>query len=88
MPLDRQVKVARNDPVTCTSRYSLIAHVPFKTAQAVSDTMIAPPRSPASRVRTLSTDRGKQLAQYERIAAALDADVCLIVMTAAAAPAS
>jgi IS30 family transposase len=57
-----------------TSRYSLIAHVPFKTAQAVSDTMIALLRPFASCVHTLTTDNGKEFAQHERIASALDAD--------------
>jgi IS30 family transposase len=57
-----------------TSRYSLIAHVPFKTAQAVSDTTIALLRPFASCARTLATDNGKEFAQHERIASALDAD--------------
>ena len=57
-----------------TSRYSLIAHVPFKTAQAVSDAMIALLRPFASCVHTLTTDNGKEFAQHERIASTLDAD--------------
>src|SRR5665647_2601315 len=57
-----------------TSRYSLIAHVPFKTAKAVSDTMITLLRPFASCAHTLTTDNGKEFAQHERIASALDAD--------------
>ena len=56
-----------------TSRYSLIAHVPFKTAQAVSDTMISLLTPFAASVHTLTTDNGKEFAQHERIATALDA---------------
>jgi IS30 family transposase len=57
-----------------TSRYSLIAHVPFKTAQAVSDAMIDLLKPFADCVHTLTTDNGKEFAQHERIASALDAD--------------
>ncbi|GEM_PF-2117824 len=57
-----------------TSRYSSIAHVPFKTAQAVSDTMIFLLKPFAPCVHTLTTDNGKEFAQHERIASALDAD--------------
>ena len=57
-----------------TSRYSLIAHVPFKTAQAVSDTMISLLTPFAACVHTLTTDNGKEFAQHERIAEELDAD--------------
>jgi len=57
-----------------TSRYSLIAHVPFKTAQAVSDTMISLLRPFSCCVHILNTDDGKEFAQHERIASALDAD--------------
>jgi IS30 family transposase len=57
-----------------TSRYSLIAHVPFKTAQAVSDTMISMLTPFAASVHTLTTDNGKEFAQHERIATELDAD--------------
>ena len=56
------------------SRYCLIAHVPFKTAQAVSDTMISVLRPFAACVHTLTTDNGKEFAQHERIAKKLDAD--------------
>ncbi len=54
--------------------YSLIAHVPFKTAQAVSDTMISLLTPFAASVHTLTTDNGKEFAQHERIAEELDAD--------------
>jgi IS30 family transposase len=57
-----------------TSRYALIAHVPFKTAQAVSDAMISLLTPFAARVHTLTTDNGKEFAQHERIAEELDAD--------------
>jgi IS30 family transposase len=57
-----------------TSRYSLIAHVPFKTAQAVSDTMISLLTPFAASVHTLTTDNGKEFAHHERIATELDAD--------------
>jgi IS30 family transposase len=57
-----------------TSRYSLIAHVPFKTAQAVSDSMISLLTPFATCVHTLTTDNGKEFAQHERIADTLDAD--------------
>lgn len=57
-----------------TSRYSLIAHVPFKTAQAVSDTIIAMLKPFSHCVHTLTTDNGKEFAQHERIASALNAD--------------
>jgi IS30 family transposase len=56
-----------------TSRYSLIAHVPFKTAQAVSDTMISFLRPFAPCVHTLTTDNGKEFSQHERIASTLNA---------------
>lgn len=57
-----------------TSRYALIAHVPFKTAQAVSDAMISLLTPYAACVHTLTTDNGKEFAQHERIAGKLDAD--------------
>lgn len=56
------------------SRYSLIAHVPFKTAQAVSDTMLSLSAPFAACVHTLTTYNGKEFAQHERIAKKLDAD--------------
>ena len=55
------------------SRYSLMAHVPFKTAQAVSDTMISLLTPFAACVHTLTTDNGKAFAQHERIAGKLNA---------------
>ena len=57
-----------------TSRYSMIAHVPFKTAQVVSDAMISLLTPFAACVHTLTTDNGKEFAQHERIAEKLDAD--------------
>ena len=56
------------------SRYSLIAHVPFKTAQAVSEAMISLLTPFAACVHTLTTDNGKEFAQHERIAQMLNAD--------------
>jgi IS30 family transposase len=55
------------------SRYSLIAQVPCKTAQAVSDTMISLLTPFAACVHTLTTDNGMEFAQHERIAGTLDA---------------
>jgi IS30 family transposase len=57
-----------------TSRYSLIAHVPFKTAQAVSDAMISMLKPYSMCVHTLTTDNGREFAQHERIATKLGAD--------------
>ena len=57
-----------------TSRYSLIAHVPFKTAELVSQAMIAMLKPYSMCVHTLTTDNGREFAQHERIAATLDAD--------------
>ena len=48
--------------------------VPFKTAQAVSDSMISLLTPFATCVHTLTTDNGKEFAQHERIADTLDAD--------------
>jgi IS30 family transposase len=56
------------------SRYSLIAHVPFKTAQAVSDATISLLTPFSACVHTLTTDNGKEFAQHERIARELDAN--------------
>jgi len=67
----RQALVTINER---TSRYSLIAHVPFKTAQAVSDSMISLLTPFAACVHTLTTDNGKEFTQHERIAETLDAD--------------
>jgi IS30 family transposase len=55
------------------SRYCLIAQVPCKTAQVVSDTMISLLTPFAACVHTLTTDNGKEFAQHERIAGKLDA---------------
>ena len=57
-----------------TSRYSLIAHVPNKTTQTVSDAMISLLTPFAARVHTLTTDNGKEFAQHERIAKQFGAD--------------
>ena len=57
-----------------TSRYSLIAHVPFKTAQAVSAAMISLLTPFAASVHTITTDNGREFAQHERIAKQLGAD--------------
>jgi transposase, IS30 family len=57
-----------------TSRYSLIAHVPFKTAEMVSQAMIAMLAPFSMCVHTLTTDNGREFAQHERTAATLDAD--------------
>ncbi len=55
------------------SRYCLIAHVPSKSAPAVSDTVISLLTPFAAYVHSLTTDNGKEFAQHERIAAKLDA---------------
>ncbi len=57
-----------------TSRYSLMAHVPFKTAQAVSDAIISLLTPFEAYVHTMTTDNGKEFAQHERIAKELGAD--------------
>jgi IS30 family transposase len=57
-----------------TSRYSQFAHVPFKTAQAVSDNMISMLTSFSACVLTLTTGNGREFAQHERIAKELGAD--------------
>ena len=57
-----------------TSRYSLMAHVPFKTARAVSDAMISLLTPFASDVHTITTDNGKEFAQHERVSESLSAD--------------
>jgi IS30 family transposase len=56
------------------SRYSLIAQVPFKTAKAVSDSMISLLTPFAASVLTLTTDNGREFAQHERISGSLGAD--------------
>lgn len=55
------------------SRYTLIGKVERKTAQAVSDTMIALLTPFAHCVHTLTTDNGKEFAQHERIAHSIKA---------------
>jgi IS30 family transposase len=56
------------------SRFALIAHVPFKTAKAVSAAMISLLTPFAASVHTLTTDNGKEFAHHERISESLDAD--------------
>ena len=56
------------------SRYTLIAHVPAKTTQAVSDAMISLLTPFANAVHTLTTDNGKEFAQHQRFAEQLQAD--------------
>jgi IS30 family transposase len=59
------------------SRYSLIAHVlPFKTAELVSEALIALLKTFSMCVHTLTTDNGREFAQHERIAAMLESDFC------------
>ena len=67
----KQALVTINERV---SRYSIIFHVPFKTAQAVGDALITLLKPFAHCVHTLTTDNGKEFAQHERIASALSAD--------------
>ena len=55
------------------SRYTLIGKVIRKTAQAVSDTMIALLTPFTELVHTITTDNGREFAQHERIAGELDA---------------
>ena len=57
-----------------TSRYSLISHVPFKSAKLVSNALISMLKPFSMCVHTLTTDNGREFAQHERIAATLDAD--------------
>ncbi len=57
-----------------TSRYTLMAHVTNKTAQAVSDAMISLLTPFAACVHTMTTDNGREFAQHERIAKHLNAD--------------
>ena len=57
-----------------TSRYSLIAHVPFKMAQVVSEAMISLLTPFTACVHTLTTNHGKEFAPHERIAKELGAD--------------
>jgi len=57
-----------------TSRYALIAHVPFKTAQAVSGARISLLTPFAGHVHTLTAGNGKEFSQHERIAGKLGAD--------------
>ncbi len=54
------------------SRYTLIGKVARKTAQAVSNSMIALLTPFSSWVHTLTTDNGKEFSQHERIAGSID----------------
>jgi len=56
------------------SRYTLIGKVARKTAQAVSDTMIALLTPFTDCVHTMTTDNGKEFAQHERIAQTIDTE--------------
>ncbi len=67
----KQALVAMNER---TSRYSLIAHVPFKAAHAVSESILSLLTPFAASVHTLTTGNGKEFAQHERIAEELNAD--------------
>lgn len=67
----KQALVTINERI---SRYSLISHVPFKTATVVSNAMIAMLKPFSVCVHTLTSDNGREFAQHERIAATLDAD--------------
>ncbi len=67
----KQALVTINERI---SLYSLIAHVAFKTAELVSEAMIAMLKPFSMCVHTLTTDNGREFAQHERIAAKLGAD--------------
>jgi IS30 family transposase len=67
----QQALVTINERV---SRYSLIAHVPAKTAQNVTNAMVSLLTPFKNFVHTLTTDNGKEFAQHERIAEKLDAN--------------
>jgi IS30 family transposase len=67
----KQALVTINERI---SRYSLIAHVPFKTAALVSEAMIAMLKPYTMCVHTLTADNGREFAEHERIASTLDAD--------------
>ena len=51
-----------------TSRYSLVAHIPAKTAQNVTNAMVSLLAPFVRCVHTLTTDNGKEFAHHERIA--------------------
>lgn len=56
------------------SRYALIAHVSCKSAQLVSEAIVALLTPFKTCVHTLTTDNGKEFAQHAQIASALKAD--------------
>lgn len=57
-----------------TSRYALIAHIPAKRAQNVTNAIVSLLTPFKTFVHTLTTDNGKEFAQHEQIAQALNAD--------------
>ena len=67
----RQALVTLNERV---SRYTLMAHVPAKTAAVVSNAIITLLTPFAACVHTLTTDNGKEFTEHERIAKTLNAD--------------
>jgi transposase, IS30 family len=67
----QQALVTLNERI---SRYSLIAHIPAKTAQNVTNAMVSLLTPFMDAVHTLTTDNGKEFAQHERIAEKLGAD--------------
>jgi IS30 family transposase len=67
----QQALVTLNERI---SRYTLMAHVPAKTASVVSNAIIALLTPFAACVHTLTTDNGKEFAEHERIAKTLNAD--------------
>lgn len=67
----RQALVTLNER---KSRYALIAHVPDRTAEVVSNAMISMLEPIKACVHTLTTDNGREFEGHERIARALGAD--------------
>ena len=67
----KQALVTINERI---SRYALIAHVPFKTAELVSQAMIAMLKPFSKCVHTLTTDNGREFARHEHIASKLKTD--------------
>jgi transposase, IS30 family len=67
----QQALVTLNERI---SRYSLMAHVPTKTAKVVSAAIISLLTPFAASVHTLTTDNGKEFTEHGRIAKALNAD--------------
>lgn len=67
----KQVLVTLNER---KSRYSLSAHMSFKTEQAVSDALVPLLTPFATCVHTRTTDNGRTFAQREQMAGELGAD--------------